>query len=116
MKFNVDLKKAFAHEKAKSYVKYDELFTKVLNSHAPLKKKILRANYSSYISTTLRKEIMRKSCLEKNYLKKRTEPTNLQNLLEPTKSRKVIAVDFIKVGMYLYNSAYNLNCRNIFKW
>ena len=73
MKFNIDLKKAFEHEKTKSYIKYDELFTKVLNRHGPLKKKILRANYSSYILTTLRKEIMRKSCLEKNYFKKRTD-------------------------------------------
>ena len=42
----------------------------VLNRHAPLKKKILRANHSSYMSKTLRKAIMRRSYLEKKYLKK----------------------------------------------
>ena len=39
----------------------------VLNRHAPLKKKILRANHSSYMSKTLRKAIMRRSYLEKKY-------------------------------------------------
>ena len=40
----------------------------VLNRHAPLKKKILRANHSSYMSKTLRKAIMRRSYLDKKYL------------------------------------------------
>ena len=45
----------------------------VLNRHAPLKKKILRANHSSYMSKTLRKTIMRRSYLEKKYFKKKTD-------------------------------------------
>ena len=45
----------------------------VLNRHAPLKKKILRANHSSYMSKTLRKAIMRRSYLENKYLKKKTD-------------------------------------------
>ena len=70
LKFNVDLKNAFAHEKMKSCIQFDEVFMKVLNRHAPLKKKILRANHSSYLSKTLRKAIMRRSYLENKYLKK----------------------------------------------
>ena len=46
-------------------IKFNVVFMKVLNRHAPLKKKILRANQSSYISITLRKAIMRRSYLEK---------------------------------------------------
>ena len=64
----------------------------VLNRHAPLKKKILRANHSSYMSKTLRKAIMRRSYLENKYLKKKKQIS----ILEPTKSRKIIAVDFIR--------------------
>ena len=67
LKFNVDLKNAFAHEKIKSCIQFDEVFMKVLNRHAPLKKKILRANHSSYMSKTLRKAIMRRSYLENKY-------------------------------------------------
>ena len=64
---------------------------KVLNRHAPFKNKILRANHSSYMSKTLRKAIMRRSYLENKYLKKKQI-----SILEPTKSRKIIAVDFIR--------------------
>ena len=61
----------------------------VLNRHIPLKKKILRANHSSYMSKTLIKGIMRRSYLENKYLKKKQII-----ILEPTKSRKIIVVDF----------------------
>ena len=71
LKFNVDLKNAFAHEKKESCIKFDEVFMTVLNRHAPLKKKILRANHSSYMSKTLRKAIMRRSYLEKKYFQKK---------------------------------------------
>ena len=69
--FNVDLKNAFAREKRESCIKFDTVFTTELNRHAPLKKKILRANHSSYMSKTLRKAIMRRSYLEKKYFQKK---------------------------------------------
>ena len=95
LKFNVDLKNAFAHEKIESCIQFDEVFMKILNRHAPLKKKILRANRSTYISKTLRKAIMRGSYLEKKYFKKKKKKNQI-SILEPTKSRKFIAVDFIR--------------------
>ena len=49
----------------------------VLNRHIPLKKKILRANHSSYMSKTLRKAIMRRS-----YLISPVEPTKSRKLLQ----------------------------------
>ena len=67
LKFKVDLKHAFAHEKIESWIKLDELFMKALNRNAHLKKKILRANYSSYKFKTLRKAIIRRSYCEKKY-------------------------------------------------
>ena len=38
LKFNVDLKNVFAHEKIESCVRFDEVFMKVLNRHSPIKK------------------------------------------------------------------------------
>ena len=67
------MKNAFAHEKIESCIKFDEVFMTVLNRHAPLKKKILRANHSSYMSKTLRKAIMRRSYLEKKYFLKKPD-------------------------------------------
>ena len=74
LKFNLNLKNAFVHEKIESCIQFDEVFIKVLNRHTPLKKKILRANHSSSMSKTLRKAIMRRSYLEKKYFfKKKTD-------------------------------------------
>ena len=56
-----------------------------------LKKKALSANHSSYIPKTPRKAIMRRFYLEKNYFKKEQISP-----LEQAKSRKNVAVDFIR--------------------
>ena len=53
--------------------KFDEKFLEVLDKHAPLKKKLLRANHASYVSKALQKAIMRRSYLEKVYFKNHTE-------------------------------------------
>ena len=45
----------------------------MLNKHAPLKKKLLRANHAPYITKTLRKAIMRRSQLETKYLKTKAQ-------------------------------------------
>ena len=46
---------------------------KVLNSHAPLKRKLLRANHTPSTSKTLRKAILKRSYLIKIYFKKRAD-------------------------------------------
>ena len=43
-----------------------------MNKHAPLKKKVFRANYERYFTKALRKAIMKRSYLEKLYFKKKT--------------------------------------------
>ena len=49
---------------------FEELFLKVLDKYAPVKKKVVRANHAKYISKPLRKAIMKRSSLEKVYFKK----------------------------------------------
>ena len=46
-KFNRDLKGEFSHEYVNSCSKYDDMFLKVLNRHALLKKKMLSINHAS---------------------------------------------------------------------
>ena len=72
-KFEKELKNVLTKENIDSCTKFDEQFLKVLNIHAPLKRKLLRANHAPYISKTLRKAITRRSYLEKVYFKKRTD-------------------------------------------
>ena len=49
LKFNIDLKNAFAHEKIESCFKFDEVCMKVLNRHASFKKKVLSQSFITYI-------------------------------------------------------------------
>ena len=45
------------------YVSFEALFTKILNKHAPLKAKILRANNKLFVNKSLRKAISTRSRL-----------------------------------------------------
>ena len=49
-RFNVELKDVLAKEKITSCIKFDEIFLRLLNKHAPLKSKLHRTNHASYIS------------------------------------------------------------------
>ena len=47
-----------------NYESFETTFIEVLNKHAPLRKKFLRANHAPYITKTLRKAIMHRSQLD----------------------------------------------------
>ena len=72
-KFKKELKNVLTKENIDSCTNFDEQFLKVLNIHAPLKRKLLRTNHAPYISKKLQKATMRRSYLEKIYLRKRTD-------------------------------------------
>ena len=66
--FKTELKQKLQAQKA-SYKDFELTFLEVLNTHAPLKKKVIRANHVPYMSKILRKAIMRRSALENKYRK-----------------------------------------------
>ena len=53
-----------------TYAEFEKVFLKELNKHAPLKKKILRHNNNAFMTKELRKEIMLRSKLKINLIKK----------------------------------------------
>ena len=59
-----------------NYELFETTFIEVLNKHAPLRKKFLRANHAPYIIKTFRKAIMHRSQLEKNISKLKLKPTS----------------------------------------
>ena len=71
--FNEDLKLAFDNTDVQTCDKFEGIFMRLLDHHAPLKKKILRTNNAPYITKKLRKSIMKRSRLEKIYLKTLSE-------------------------------------------
>ena len=50
-----------------NYDGFEKEFLKVLNNHAPLKKKFIRANHVPYMTKALCKAIMKRSQLESKY-------------------------------------------------
>jgi len=52
---------------------FHSIFLAVLDRHAPLKQKYLRANNASFVTKELRQAIMKRSKLRNSYLKHKTE-------------------------------------------
>ena len=70
--FNENLQKKLSITQINTCKQFEDTFLSVLNMHAALKKKLLRAHHSQYVTKALRKAIMRRSKLEKIYFKKQT--------------------------------------------
>ena len=52
------------------YENFYEIVLSILNAHAPLKKKHLRANHASFVTREFRKAVMKRARLRNVYLKK----------------------------------------------
>ena len=71
--FSEELCTSLSSETVLEYTSFEENFIGVLNKHAPLKEKVLRANHAPYVTKALRKAIMKRSYLEKLYFKKKRQ-------------------------------------------
>ena len=69
----------------KNYNDFQSTFMKLLNQHAPLKQKFLRANEVPYMTKQLRKAIMRRSQLESKFYKSKIKRINYY-----TKSKRTL--------------------------
>ena len=74
-----------------NYESFETTFIEVLNKHAPLRKKLLRAYHAPFITKTLRKDIMRRSQLDTKYLKTKT-----QTDLKLYKKHKNVSISYTK--------------------
>ena len=64
-------------EETMSYDDFKEIFMKVLNLHAPMKKKLVRGNNAPFMNKDLSKAFMHRSKLKNKYNKNPTEANNL---------------------------------------
>ena len=88
------------------YDTFEEIFINVLNKHAPLRKKFLRANHAPYMTKTLRKAIMRRSQLQTKYFKNKSQ----NDYLAFKKQRNFCSKLYKKERKNCYNS---LDIKNI---
>ena len=98
-KFRSDLREQLCKTAEKDYFHFELTFLRVLELHAPMKKKVLRANDKPYMTKVLRKAIMRRSELKGKYLKNKSEESlkafkrqkNYTNRLAKRERRKYFA-------------------------
>ena len=76
--FNNDLKSKLDTINNLDYITFEDIFISVLNTHAPIKTKILRASNHKFMTKALRKAIMTRSRLKSIYLKNQNT-TNWNN-------------------------------------
>ena len=69
--FNEDLKSRLDSTEKLEYPLFESIFIDVLNTHAPIKTKTVRANHHQFMNKALRKAIMTRSRLINIYLKTR---------------------------------------------
>ena len=71
--FRMEIKVRLQNEVVATYSKFEEVFLEVLNKHAPLKNKIVRANEKPYMTKSLRKAIMRRSALQNKFFRDKSD-------------------------------------------
>ena len=69
-KFETELKVKLNSQKKLNYSTFQTVFLEILNKIAPVKVKVLRFNNNTFMTKSLRKVIMRRSTLKKNFNKK----------------------------------------------
>ena len=77
------------NQQINEYKNFEQIFLEVVNTHAPIKRKLLKANHAPYMRKALRKALMKRSKLESKYVKNKTN----ENLI---KSRGISAVNYTK--------------------
>ena len=88
------------------YETFEEKFLKVLNKHAPLKKKFIRANHAPYMTKNLRKAITKRSQLENKYIRNST----VENMNKYKKHKNFCSKLYKKERKKFY---YQLDIKNI---
>ena len=88
------------------YETFEEEFLKVLNKHAPLKKKFIRVNHAPYMTKNLRKAIMKRSQLENMYISNST----VENMNKYKKHKNICSKLYKKERKKFYSQ---LDIKNI---
>ena len=71
--FNQELRGRLSTELVDNNSSFEKVFIEVLNKHATIKKKVIRANHAPYVTKALRKAVMKRFQLEKIYFKERSQ-------------------------------------------
>lgn len=71
--FRSELRTVLKNSEVGGYLHFESSFLKVLEKHAPMRQKVLRANDKPFMTRILRKAIMKRSTLKNKYLKDKSD-------------------------------------------
>ena len=71
--FRTELREELNAIVEKDYYHFELTFLRILEKHAPMKKKVVRANNKPYMTKALRQAIMRRSALKTRFLKNKND-------------------------------------------
>ena len=111
--FRSDLREQLNQVAEKDYFHFELTFLRVLEDHAPMKQKVLRANDNPYMTKVLRKAIMRRSALKNKYLKNKTEESHKAFKKQKNFTKRLAKKERVK---YFANLDLNKYTDNIKFW
>ena len=111
--FRADLRTQLSKIKEKEYYNFELTFLKVLEEHAPMKKKVLRANDKPYMTKALRKAIMTRSTLKSKYLKNKSHDNHKAFKKQKNYTKRLAKKERVK---YFANLDLNKYTDNIKFW
>ena len=100
--FKIDLRTELNDndQSVRRYEIFENIFLRVLDKHAPMKKKLIRGNHAPYMNTALRKAIMRRTQLQNKFYKTK----KLIDLRTFKKQRNFVSRKYKKQRKYFYNN------------
>ena len=100
--FKIDLRTELNDndQSVRRYEIFENIFLRVLDKHAPMKKKLIRGNHAPYMNTALRKAIMRRTQLQNKFYKTK----KLIDLRTFKKQRNFVSRQYKKQRKYFYNN------------
>ena len=87
------------------YQHFLNIFIEVLNNHAPMKQKYLRANHGRFMTKNLHKAIMKRSRLRNKFLSDRTEKSRKEY-----KKQQNFSVNLLKTAKKEHFANLDINC------
>ena len=112
-KFRTELRQELKKSEGQGYFHFEVTFLRVLEKHAPMKKKVLRANDKPYMTKALRKAIMKRSTLKNKYLKDKSDESLKEFKKQKNYTKRLAKRERIK---YFANLDLNQYTDNVKFW
>ena len=107
--FRRELRDALRNTVVLGYAHFEHIFLTILDKHAPVKQRVVRANDKPYMTKVLRKAIMRRSFLKNKYQKLKTDEAHRAFKKQKNYTNRLLKKEMIKYWSNLDLKKYTDN-------